>query len=136
MKNPFKHLINIKPKEEYQTILPIGILVLAVVMILGAILIWWTPFTSFLGHASEGITNLVIIQNIGLFFAGGVGLFLAWSRANSMTRQANVAEQGHITDRIIKATENLGSQEMHIRIGAIYTLWRTAQDTKDRKSVV
>jgi len=129
--NTLMKLFKIAPKEESQAIFPMGLLVLAAIMLIGAIPIWWSPFKGFLAYgADEGIANYVIIRNMGLFFAGFLGIALAGWRAKSMDRQASVAEQGHITDRIIKATENLGSPEMAVRIGAIYTLWRTAVDSK------
>ncbi len=79
--------------------------------------------------SKDGIANYIIYRNIGLFVAGFIGAFLAFWRSKSLSRQATVAEQGHITERIIRASEQLGSPEVHVRIGAIYTLWRTATDT-------
>ncbi|BCS87124.1 pentapeptide repeat-containing protein [Pseudodesulfovibrio sediminis] len=128
--NMLKKDFEITPKEDYQTILPIGIVALAAIMLLGAIPIWWSSIKGFLAYGSDvGIANYVIIRNMGLFVVGLFGLGLAGWRAKSMSRQALVAEQGHITDRIIKATENLGSNKSLVRIGAIYTLWRTAIDS-------
>lgn len=140
MKDWLKKLIAIKPKEEFEIIFPVCILALICVLLLGAIPIWWTSIKEFLVYGSdESVANYVVIRNMGLFAAGIIGVVLAGWRAKSMDRQASVAEQGHITDRIIKATENLGSHDMHVRIGAIYTLWRTAQDSNlehDKTSIL
>ncbi|WP_320170013.1 pentapeptide repeat-containing protein [Maridesulfovibrio sp.] len=92
---------------------------------------WWNATTDHLkvGAPKDTIANYIIYRNIGLFLAGFIGVGLAFWRSKSLSRQATVAEQGHITERIIRASEQLGSPEIHVRIGAIYTLWRTATDT-------
>ena len=92
---------------------------------------WWFNTVKHLkdGAPKDTIANYIIYRNIGLFVAGFIGAFLAFWRSKSLSRQATVAEQGHITERIIRASEQLGSPEVHVRIGAIYTLWRTATDT-------
>lgn len=53
--------------------------------------------------------------------------------ANEQARVANVqaktAEQGHITDRFTKAIEQLGSEKLAVRLGAIYALERLSKDS-------
>ncbi len=51
------------------------------------------------------------IRNIGLVLAAVIGVpFLVW-RSVVAQKQVNVAEQGHITDRINKAVEGLGAEK-------------------------
>jgi type II secretory pathway pseudopilin PulG len=54
--------------------------------------------------------------------------------ANEQARVANeqvrLAEQGHITDRFTKAIEQLGSDKLEVRLGAIYALARVARDSQ------
>ncbi|MFW5499383.1 MULTISPECIES: pentapeptide repeat-containing protein [unclassified Maridesulfovibrio] len=83
--------------------------------------------------AKQGTANYLIYHNIGLIILGLIGVCLASWRSKSLSKQTYIAEQGHITERIIKATEQLGNEQMCIRIGGIYTLWRTAEDS-DKKS--
>ncbi|OEU64717.1 MAG: hypothetical protein BA863_08295 [Desulfovibrio sp. S3730MH75] len=100
----------------------------------------WIEFTKHLKlGASEGVANYVIYRNLTLGIAGFIGISLAAWRSHSLGRQAYVAEQGHITERFIKATEQLGNEQVFIRIGAIHTLWRVAKDSRsegDKKMIL
>ncbi|MCI4664634.1 MAG: pentapeptide repeat-containing protein, partial [Neomegalonema sp.] len=82
---------------------------------------------------------------------GALGLPLLFHRAWINSRQTHTAEQGHVTERIIKATELLGATKeqvetvtlqggrtaerreiqpnVEVRIGAIYTLERVARES-------
>ena len=44
-------------------------------------------------------------------------------------RALNLTEQGQVTDRYTKAIEQLGSDKLDVRIGAIYALERVARDS-------
>mmetsp|Transcript_17963 Transcript_17963/g.27331 ORF Transcript_17963/g.27331 Transcript_17963/m.27331 type:complete len:452 (-) Transcript_17963:119-1474(-) len=88
-----------------------------------------------------------VVRNIGLVLVGLFGApFVIW-RTTIAERQAEVAKQGQITDRINVAVEGLGAEKtvqrdgqehtepnMEVRIGAIYALERIAQDS-DRDHV-
>lgn len=80
-----------------------------------------------------------VIRNIGLLFAGILGIvFTAW-RAMAYDRQTVVKEQGHLTDRFNKAAEQLGSEHVTVRIAAINALWRIGVDSKsqdDKRAVL
>jgi hypothetical protein len=57
-----------------------------------------------------------VIRNLGLLLAATVGLpFLVW-RSIVAQKQVNVAEQGHITDRINEAVLGLGAEKVLKRI--------------------
>lgn len=72
-----------------------------------------------------------------------LSLPLLLHRARINERQADVAEEGHVTDRIIKATELLGAVKqvsgkgetaryepnVEVRLGAIFTLERVAKES-------
>jgi hypothetical protein len=70
-----------------------------------------------------------LLQGLG----GGVlllGAFFTW-------RQLQVTREGQITDRFIKAIEQLASEETDAQIGAIYALGRIAKDsTEDQEAIV
>jgi hypothetical protein len=52
-------------------------------------------------------------------------------------RTFELAEQGQVTDRYTKATEQLGSDKIDVRIGGIYALERVAQDSpRDQQTVM
>ena len=54
----------------------------------------------------------------------------ALQQTEAIFRQVTVAEQGHITDRFTKAVEQLGSDNLAVRLGGIYALERIAKDSE------
>jgi hypothetical protein len=67
----------------------------------------------------------------GLIGVGALLTFWLNSRVYRMT------EQGHITDRYSKAIEQLGDDQLTIRLGGIYALERIARDSeRDHPTVV
>jgi hypothetical protein len=88
-----------------------------------------------------------ILTTAGLIFGGIVGLiniFFAAKRAYAMEETAKAAnenakiarenlkisEDKQITERFAKAIEQLASDKIEVRLGAIYTLERIAKDSK------
>jgi len=70
-------------------------------------------FAGLLGHgAYAGDETGSGVRNLGLLIAATVGLpFLIW-RSIVAQKQVNVAEQGHITDRINEAVQGLGAEKV------------------------
>lgn len=67
---------------------------------------------------------------------GLVGILFSWRSSNAAKRssdaaleQARIANDGKITDRLAKAVEQLGSEKLQVRLGAIYALERVALDS-------
>lgn len=89
--------------------------------------------------------NSQALNHLGVIAIGAIGLPLLWIRtraadrqaraANAQARianlQAKTAEQGHITDRFTKAIEQLGSEEVAVRVGGIYALERISKDSPE-----
>jgi hypothetical protein len=94
------------------------------------------------------VANSLVLSHIALV----AGVYLLWRRARAADRQAaaanrhaeaaneqarvanmqaKTAEQGHITDRFTKAIEQLGSEKLAVRLGAIYALERLAKDSPE-----
>ncbi|NKB19277.1 MAG: hypothetical protein GKS01_01920 [Alphaproteobacteria bacterium] len=104
-----------------------------------------TEYFSFAYWQANGEPNRSeIFRNLGLFgvaFVGlGFGIWRAWTaylQTQTAQKQANIAEQGLFTERFSKATEQLGNEQLSVRLGGIYSLWRLAEDSglKDAKSV-
>ncbi|KZK78316.1 Pentapeptide repeats (8 copies) [Pseudovibrio sp. W64] len=69
----------------------------------------------------------VILRNIGLMALGLAGLYLAWDRTQTATRQADLAERGQNTDRFQKAAAMLGDRQLSVREAGIYALTELAQ---------
>jgi uncharacterized protein YjbI with pentapeptide repeats len=58
-----------------------------------------------------------------------IGITLAHRRIRALERQVLVAQEGQITERFTRAIDQLGHQEMAIRLGGIYALERIANDS-------
>ncbi len=104
--------------------------------------------------------NHEAFRTYGLIMGGVAGLIFAFWRARIATRQAEaaaaradaaidqaqaaneqaradneqarIAEQGHITDRFSTAVEHLGGEQLPVRLGGIYALWRLIKDSPER----
>jgi len=72
--------------------------------------------------------------------AAGLGAFIALiytARKHSLDRRAHALnEQGQITERYIKAVEQLGSSSVDVRLGGIYALGRIMTDSGTDRVVV
>lgn len=149
----------------------VALIAVTVVLIFGRF--WWEMIFSLMGaareqfaeivkagfdpeaqSAGEAATNVISLRDraysLGMTFTG-LGALLAaplllikiWVNE----RQARTAEQGHITDRITKAVEQLGAEKtvkkvengktveftepnLEVRLGALYALERIAQDSE------
>lgn len=88
---------------------------------------------------SDQIAHLIqiseLVRNYGLVLAAGVGLALAWWRSRASNRQAlaalrqaEVAQRDHVVEMFNRAVDQLGSEKLEVRLGAIYTLKRISGD--------
>ncbi|XGV95374.1 MAG: pentapeptide repeat-containing protein [Leptolyngbya sp. BL-A-14] len=77
----------------------------------------------------------VIISAFGVLATifAGVGLYLTYRNSQSQLEAAQQERQLNterlLTDRFAKAVEQLGSQNIHVRLGSIYSLERIAKDS-------
>jgi uncharacterized protein YjbI with pentapeptide repeats len=114
-------------------------------LVLGLILDWYIdPQTS--------TQKKDLVQALGLItagVAGAVGIFFTWrgqrlareaqedNQKNTLTQLNNAQEelritrQGQMTERFTQAIEQLGSENLEIRLGGIYSLERTAQEDEN-----
>jgi uncharacterized protein YjbI with pentapeptide repeats len=87
-------------------------------------------------EARKTLTQIVL-GTLGLIVVS-----LTWRRLRTNDRKVRVIEQGHITDRYIKAIEQLGKFEngkpnIEVRLGGIYALERLAFDSpRDRWTIM
>ncbi|MBD1844549.1 pentapeptide repeat-containing protein [Cyanobacteria bacterium FACHB-63] len=104
-------------------------------------LVWKTKqFLRFAFTAKTPVEALEIVKVIISAFGvlatlfAGVGLFLTYQNSQA-ERQLNTERM--VTDRFAKAVEQLGSPDIHVRLGAIYALERIAKDSpKDHGTVM
>jgi hypothetical protein len=90
---------------------------------------------------SDQIAHLVqiseLIRNYGLIVAAGLGVVLAWWRSRASNRQAiaalqqaELAQRNHVVEMFNRAVDQLGSEKLEVRLGAIYTLKRISRDPR------
>lgn len=85
--------------------------------------------------ALDNARGRLLTLGAGLFAAGAL-----WFTARNFTlsrRAYQLTEQGQVTDRYTRAIEQLGSQELDVRIGGIYARERVAFDSpRDHPTVM
>ncbi|MER5325836.1 pentapeptide repeat-containing protein [Streptosporangium roseum] len=92
-------------------------------------------------EAVNAARHTLIQAATGLVVIGGVvftaqGLWYTAQSLNASQQAQRTAEQGQITDRYIKAVEQLGSTKREVRLGGTYALERLAQDSpRDHQAV-
>jgi len=90
---------------------------------------------------SDRIAHLVqiseLIRNYGLIVAAGLGVVLAWWRSRASNRQAiaalqqaELAQRNHVVEVFNRTVDQLGSEKLEVRLGAIYTLKRISRDPR------
>jgi hypothetical protein len=116
--------------------------VLAVFVFLGALVaaIWWLP-SELTRHPSAGVNatarlgaenaaRAALVAALAVVGAAGLTARYTW-------QAAKLTGEGQITDRYTKAIEQLGSKDLHVRIGGIYALERIARDSaRDHPTVM
>ena len=97
---------------------------------------YFNSLIDFLKEGSEEkVHNYVILRNIGLFLIGLLGACLAAWRAKSLARQAYIAGQEHMANRRKAATEQLGHEDIMVRIGGLYSLASVAKDSNNEDEI-
>lgn len=65
------------------------------------------------------------------------GLIFAWQQLGNTSQTLFVSQEGQITDRFTRAVDQLGHEELTIRLGGIYALERIARDSeRDHETVM
>ena len=90
-------------------------------------------------EGGDSTSRSEVFRNLGLaaiaLGALMVGSIRAWSahrQARTANEQARIAQQGQITNLFSTAVEHLGSEQLPVRLGGIYALWRLIKDSPDR----
>jgi uncharacterized protein YjbI with pentapeptide repeats len=101
-----------------------------------------TPRAAALRTAREAVRTQLLTLGAGLFAAGalwftGRNFVLSRGALEQTRRTVELTEQGQVTDRYTRAIEQLGSDKVDVRIGAIYALERIARDSaRDHPTVM
>lgn len=101
---------------------------------------WIHNFFHFFGEHKDGFKAL---REFALILFGLAGFYFLWLRTKSLKKsadasekQAELAEIGQITERYIKAVDQLGSDKLEIRLGGIYGLEKVAKLSQDLRKQV
>lgn len=101
-------------------------------LVVAVAILWWVPAVEVQRHGvsptAERFPELVNdYRRTWATIAGGIavviGLWFTW-------QQVELRRQTQVTERFSKAVDQLGSDELEIRIGSIYALERIAQDSE------
>ena len=88
----------------------------------------------------NAITTTRAALLVGFVGLGALGTFWLNSRVYRITaRTFELTERGHLTDRYAKAIEQLGNDNVDVRLGGIYSLEQIAADSsrdRDQATVV
>lgn len=85
---------------------------------------WWLV-DNFSGPSVGHFLNII-------YLVGGVtAAFIATWRAWVADEQTKINKQGQVTERFTHATEQLGDENIYIRLGAIHALERIGRDSRD-----
>jgi hypothetical protein len=76
-----------------------------------------------------------LLQGIG-GFAVLVGALFTYRQIQTSRYQLEVARQGQVTERCTRAIDQLGHENLDVRLGGIYALDRIAKDSPDDRSTV
>jgi uncharacterized protein YjbI with pentapeptide repeats len=112
---------------------------LGVLVLCGAVILWRLPQWQADTHRGElSEKEYFEVENNARATLGSLlgtatliaGLFFAWQQLGSTNQTVYLSEQGQITERFTRAVDQLGSDDLTIRLGGIYALERIARDSE------
>lgn len=113
---------------------------LSMIAIWAVYLLWRVPewqAASWAAKAGLSVRDQVQIENqaresLGQLLSGlavVAGLIFAWQQFGSTAKQVQISQEQLITDRFTNAVEQMGSENLSVRLGGIYALERIARDS-------
>jgi hypothetical protein len=127
------------------------VLFVCVLAALGLVVLFIWPFTDLIAQHDVGLIKgsqralqlqaaratartQLLTFGAGVLAAGALA-FTAWN-VTLYRKNLTIIQQGQVTDRYTKAIEQLGSDNLHVRIGGIYALQRIAVDSAEYQPIV
>ena len=125
-------------------VIRVAVLVVCVLAAFGIAIVFIWPLTDLIAQHDAGlikgpqralqlqaaraaVRTQLLTFGAGVLAAGALA-FTAWN-VTLYRKNLTIIEQGQVTDRYAKAIEQLGSDNLHVRIGGIYALQRIAGDS-------
>jgi uncharacterized protein YjbI with pentapeptide repeats len=120
-----------------------ALLVIALLVVAVSVVLFWPVTDLIAAHDVGQVTGLLRAEHLqtardaarGRLLQLGAGLFAAAALVYT-ARNFTLSRTGQVTDRYTKAIEQLGSDKLDVRIGAIYALERVARDSARDHPVV
>jgi hypothetical protein len=115
----------------------VGLILLAVLVLLAPA--WLVPSSVTPAEAdalaARNELRTTLLQGIGgLFLIAGV--VATWRQVQLGRRQLEILREGQITERFTRAIEQLGSDNVDVRLGGIYALERIADTSDDERGPI
>ena len=105
----------------------VAVLVAFVIAGLFMLLNWYVAPTKPTGRKELILTLAQILGGTALL----LGLYFTWRGQQNAQAQLELNRRGQITERFTQAIDQLGSKDLEIRLGGIYSLERTAYEDRD-----
>ncbi len=78
-------------------------------------------------------TLLQVVGGLVVLF----GAYATWRQLRVSQDGLRATQEGYVTDRFTRAVEQLGSDNLDVRIGGLHALWRIAeQSARDREAII
>ena len=119
---------------------PAWAMALVTISLWAVYLLWKVPqwqASAWAGTGNRDPRELFEIENesrgtLGQILSGVAvltGLIFAWQQLGQTSDNLRVSQEGQITDRFSRAVDQLGSDDLTVRLGGIYALERIARDS-------
>ena len=112
------------------------VLIACILFLLVVLALWKIPELQLKQFSSTEIEKIKLtnehrrtIAQIIAGFAIIIGLFFTWKRIRATEEQVSIAREEQITERFTRAVDQLGSENIHVRLGGIYALERISRDS-------
>jgi hypothetical protein len=100
----------------------------------------WQIAKTFLPDKERLTLENELRKTVAQFIGGAailVSLYFAWQQLQQSRRSLDIAQEGQTTERFTRAVDQVGSQQLQVRVGGIYALSEISKDRSyDRHWVV
>jgi uncharacterized membrane protein required for colicin V production len=134
--NTFIEWLGFRTTFDYSKARPLGAAIgflVGLTLVLVIITAGMAFYQFFLAVSGVSVGTHEAIRNLGLVLAALIGVpFIIW-RSVVAQKQVNVAEHGLMSDRITRAVDQLGSNKIVVRTGAIFALESIMMDSEENR---
>ncbi len=96
---------------------------------------WFVHDRSLAGLKAQNEVRTTLLQGLGGVVLL-VGAYFTYRQLTNSREQLQTAQQGQITERFTRATDQLGHAQLDVRLGGIYALERIARDSSADRATI